>query len=145
MTREPSGLSPCLRLLHHPRLKRQFEGSVKLLVPQTGWAFESAGELSTRSVSWMPRRAEREARSFGNQWSQSLRSGNTQTVPNLATCMCLLGHSVMSDSLTPQAPLSKGFSKQVYCSGLPFPPLREFSHPRDQTQVSCTGRSILYH
>ena len=38
---------------------------------------------------------------------------------------CLLGHSIMSDSATPwtvahQAPLSVGFSRQEYWSGLPF-------------------------
>ena len=40
--------------------------------------------------------------------------------------MCMLGHSVMSDSVTPQtiahqASLSRGFSRQEYWSGLPFP------------------------
>ena len=35
-----------------------------------------------------------------------------------------------------QAPLSMGFSKQEYWSGLPFPSLGESSWPRDQTQVS---------
>ena len=40
--------------------------------------------------------------------------------------MCVLSHSVMSDSLTlwtgaPQAPWSMGFPRQEYCSGLPFP------------------------
>ena len=34
-----------------------------------------------------------------------------------------------------RAPLSMGFSRQEYCSGLPCPP------PRDRTHVSCiTGR-----
>ena len=36
-----------------------------------------------------------------------------------------------------QAPLSMGFSRQEYWSGLPFPPPGESSQPRDQTQVSC--------
>ena len=39
--------------------------------------------------------------------------------------VCTLSHSVVSDSVTPwtmalQAPLSVGFSKQEYWSGLPF-------------------------
>ena len=39
---------------------------------------------------------------------------------------CVLSHSVMSDSCDPQtvahqAPLSMGFSRQEYWSGLPFP------------------------
>ena len=40
----------------------------------------------------------------------------------------------MSDFVTPwtvarQAPLSMGFSKQEYCSGLPFPSPRDLPHP----------------
>ena len=44
----------------------------------------------------------------------------------------MLSRSVMSDSLWPQdlqAPLSKGFFKQEYWSGLPFPPLEDLPHP----------------
>ena len=42
--------------------------------------------------------------------------------------------SVMSDSVTPwtiasQAPLSMGFSRQEYWSGLPCPPPRDFPDP----------------
>ena len=41
-----------------------------------------------------------------------------------------VGHSVMSDSVTPwtlvhQAPLSMGFSRQEYWSRVPFPPPRD--------------------
>ena len=47
-----------------------------------------------------------------------------------------------------QAPLSVGFSRQEYWSGLPFPTPRGPSPPRDQTCVSCVscvGRQDLYH
>ena len=40
------------------------------------------------------------------------------------------------------------FSRQEYCSGLPFLPSSRSSQPRDWTRVSClssTGRWILYH
>ena len=40
------------------------------------------------------------------------------------------------------------FSRQEYCSGLPFLPSSGSSQPRDWTRVSClssTGRWILYH
>ena len=56
----------------------------------------------------------------------------------------------MSDSfVTPwtvahQVPLSIGFPRQEYWSGLPFPSPGESSQPRDQTQVSYIGRQILY-
>ena len=46
----------------------------------------------------------------------------------------MLGHSVMSDSVTPwtvahQAPLSMGFSRQEYRSELPFPPPGDLLDP----------------
>ena len=44
-----------------------------------------------------------------------------------------------------QAPLSMGFSRQEYWSGLPFPPPGDLPHPRDRTCVSCISRWILYH
>ena len=49
-------------------------------------------------------------------------------------CECLLSCSVVSDSLRPhgqarQAPLSMGFSRQHYWSGLPFPPPRDLPDP----------------
>ena len=40
-------------------------------------------------------------------------------------------------TLACQAPLSMGFSRQEYWSGLPFPSPGESSRPRNQTQVSC--------
>ena len=38
-----------------------------------------------------------------------------------------------------QAPLSMGFTRQEYWSGLPCPPPGESSQPRNQTQVSNPG------
>ena len=48
--------------------------------------------------------------------------------------MCVLSHSVASDSATPwtaacQAPLFMGFSRQEYWSGLPFPSPGDHSNP----------------
>ena len=46
-----------------------------------------------------------------------------------------------------QAPLSMGFSRQEYWSGLPFPSRGSF-WPRDRTcvsYVSCIGKGVLYH
>ena len=67
--------------------------------------------------------------------------------------VCVLSCSVMSNSATPwivahQAPLSMGFPRQEYWSGLLFPSPRESSWLRDQIHISCiscTGRQILYH
>ena len=47
-----------------------------------------------------------------------------------------------------QAPLSMGFARQEYWSGLPCPPPGESSHPRARTCVSYVsgiGRWVLYH
>ena len=54
----------------------------------------------------------------------------------------------LSNSLTPwtvahQTPLSMEFSRQDYCSGLPFPFSKESSQPRDGTWVSCNADSLL--
>ena len=54
----------------------------------------------------------------------------------------------MSDSATLwtigyQAPLSTGFLRQEYWSGLPFPSPGYI--PNYQTHVSCVGRQNLYH
>ena len=51
------------------------------------------------------------------------------------TCMCVLSHSVVSDSLrlpwtiTLQAPLSVGFLKKEYWSGLTFPSPGDLPNP----------------
>ena len=42
-------------------------------------------------------------------------------------------------TVTHQAPLSVGFSRQEYWSGLLFPPPGESSWPRDRTHVSCVS------
>ena len=45
---------------------------------------------------------------------------------------------------TQQAPLSVGFFRQEYWSGLPFPPPGDLPDPGIEP-VSCVGRQILYH
>ena len=57
--------------------------------------------------------------------------------------------SLVSDFVTPwtvacQAPLSMGFSRQEYWSGLPCTPPGELPDCRDQIGISCIGRWILY-
>ena len=43
-----------------------------------------------------------------------------------------------------QAPLSMGFSRQEYWSGVPLPSPGESSRPRDQTHVSCIIGVFLF-
>ena len=67
-------------------------------------------------------------------------------------CACSVA-SVMSDSAMPwtavhQAPLSMGFSRQEYWSGLPLPSAGDPPDPGIEPtslNVSCNGRQILYH
>ena len=59
-------------------------------------------------------------------------------------CVCVLSHSVMSYSVTlwtvaRQAPLSMGFSRQAYWSGLPF---SSPSPPRDPTHVFSVSPAL---
>ena len=57
----------------------------------------------------------------------------------------------MSNSLwplglyTPQAPLSMGFPRQEYWSGLLLPSPGDLPNPGNETCISCTGRWILCH
>ena len=68
-----------------------------------------------------------------------------------SSLLSLLSCSVMSNSFsTPrtvvhQAPLSVGFPRWEYWSGLPFPSPGDLPRPRDRTGISCIGRRILYH
>ena len=51
-------------------------------------------------------------------------------------------------TVTHQAPLSKGFSRQEYWSGLPCPPPGDLPDPGIEPAslyVSCFGRQVLYH
>ena len=57
----------------------------------------------------------------------------------LCATLCTVAH---------QAPLSTGFSRQGFWSGLPCPPPGDLSQSRDGTQVSlvsCIDRWVLYH
>ena len=46
------------------------------------------------------------------------------------TCMCASSvTSVVSDSVTLSPPGSMGFSRQEYCSGMPFPPQGDLPDP----------------
>ena len=65
----------------------------------------------------------------------------------LAVCVCV-SHSVVSEFATPwtvahQAPLSKGFSRQEYWSGLPFPSPRDLPDPGIEPTFPAL-QAILY-
>ena len=67
-------------------------------------------------------------------------------------CLCVQAKSLQSCltlvapwTVACQAPLSTGFSRQEYWSGVPFPSPGALPNPGDQTWVSCIGRWVLYH
>ena len=87
-------------------------------------------------------------------WAESLtprRHLHTRLSAEWALLLLLLSHfSRVRLCATPwtaayQAPPSMGFSRQEHWSGLPFPSPGDLPWPRDQTQVSCIGRQVLYH
>ena len=59
------------------------------------------------------------------------------------TYCCLVAKScltlVIPWTVAHQDPLSMGFSRQEYWSGLPFPAPEDLPRPRDRTQVSWTA------
>ena len=70
------------------------------------------------------------------------------TLQGYSKNLCVFSHSVMSDSLQPpglvarQAPLSMGFSKQEYWSGLPFPSPGDL--PIQGSTINLSSK-IYYH
>ena len=81
--------------------------------------------------------------SNGEYWAttSNLRKGAQNAVQRLLWVS--VRYSVMSDFAIPwtvahQASLSMEFPRQKYWSGLPVPFSREYSQPKNQTQVSCT-------
>ena len=66
------------------------------------------------------------------------------------TCTLLLSHVwlfVTLRTIASQAPLSMGFSRQEYWSGLLFPPPGDLPWPSSQTHVSwvfCIGRWVFF-
>ena len=71
------------------------------------------------------------------------------TDSGVCVCVCTRTLSrvqlfVPPGTVTPQASLSMGFSRQEHWSGLPFPPPEDIPDPGIQlvSHVSCTGRCV---
>ena len=68
-----------------------------------------------------------------------LKAENIKSIVGVCVCVCACAHVLSYFShvrlfatlwtIACQAPLSKGFSRQEYWSGLPYPPPRDFSNP----------------
>ena len=75
----------------------------------------------------------------GGPRSEDVRAAHILEYPG--GCCAVLSRvrpSVTPGTAARQAPLSMGFSRQGYCSGLPCL-LQGIPRPRDQTQVSCAA------
>ena len=68
-------------------------------------------------------------------------------VGRLPFCICAQLCLTLWDpwTATHQAPLSMGFPRQQYWSGLPFPFSRGSSQPKYWTHIFCMDRLIPYH
>ena len=78
--------------------------------------------------------------------------GNLQhfTMMFAIACMCPQSFLTLCNPMdcSHQAPLSMGFPRQEYCSGLPFPSPGDLPDPGIEPAfscISCIGRQILYH
>ena len=85
----------------------------------------------------------------GEVASPSVRLVHQHTsIMSLITCVCVFSHPVMSDFLWPlwtiacQAPLSMGFSRQEYWSGLPCPSPGDLPNPGIEP-TSPTSSALL--
>ena len=65
----------------------------------------------------------------------------------MCVCVCVFGPVQFFTTpwtVAHQTPLSMEFSRQEYCSVLPFPPLGDLPNSGMEPCVSCIGRWILY-
>ena len=74
------------------------------------------------------------------------------TMHSMWLLVFIVGHDtfVTSWTIAHQAPLSMGFPRQEYWSGLPFPFPGDLPHlgiflTQESNHISCIGRRILYH
>ena len=82
-------------------------------------------------------------------WTRWEITGRRQGTVRWEELVCMCGQSSLAlcnsmGSVVCQAPLSMGFPRQEYWSGLPFPPPGDLFWPRDKTCIFCTGRQTLY-
>ena len=125
------GLPHCRWILYH----LSHQGSPRIL--------ERVAYPFSRGSSWL-RNSARVSVRFFTSWATREAHLMCYPLPKLKVLVdqsCLTLCNPMYCSLP--APLSMGFSRQEYWSGLPCPPPGGSSRPWDQTQVSCIGRRFF--
>ena len=106
------------------------------------------GRCYTYTYSWFTSLYSRDQHNIVKQLYSSLIK--VKLDPYLITCMrSRFSHAQLFGTpwtVSCQAPLSTGFSRQEYWSELPFPSPGDFSNPGIKLlYVSCIGRRVLYH
>ena len=104
-------------------------------------------QLQHRSFQWAPRTDHLYDWLVGSPCSLAKTPSYSFLYPpeHWANICCLVTKYVQlfCDPMTSQAPLSMGFPRQEYWSGLPFHSPEESSWPKNWTCISCTGRQIF--
>ena len=105
--------------------------------------FNKKGKLCHWNREELPERERGKRKNLGNRFLQEKQNGQHQTLPGcLVNCRVRL--FVTPGTVPHQAPLSMGFSRQEYWSGLPCPSPDDLPHPGIQPR-SPRCRQMLYH
>ena len=116
--------------------------------PMNREAWQATVHSIAKSQTWLKWLSTR-ARTLwkGHRPSLHLRNGDYEqdgrSFPSLSPHVCMLGHFshvrlfATLWTIACQAPLSMGFSRQEYCSGLPCPPLGDLPNPGIQPHLFC--------
>ena len=112
------------------------------------WGGGGGGRFYTYTYSWFTSLYSRDQHNIVKQLYSSLIK--VKLDPYLIPCMrSRFSHAWLFGTpwtVSCQAPLSMGFSRQEYWSVLPFPSPGDFSNPGIKLlYVSCIGRRVLYH
>ena len=106
---------------------------------------------------WLQRKSETWLFSYANsKYLSTVYCVQNKIVTEILVMLCYACAQLLSHvrlfailwTVAHQVPLSMGFSRQKYWSGVAMPSSRGSSWPRDWTHVSyvsCIGRRVLYH
>ena len=113
------------------------------------WASHRTARSSTAGFP-QSKSSENRGREDQLEWSPSVRNLTWKVMSHHFACVLSRFSRVwlcaILWTIACQAPLSMGFSRQEYWSGVPCPPLKDL--PRDQTWISgtpCIDRWVLHH
>ena len=116
-----------------PGLKAQALLGVKVWIPLVGNEPQPAEFLAEdgENVMWTGKWKNEEMGTIDSLVTKHRNNGGSVCV-----CVCARSHSATPWTLACQAPLSMGFSRQGYWSGLPFPTLGDLPDQRSNSRLS---------